>query len=168
MIGLNIVMPEREPETVKKYVKVLTAEVTPEKQKPNGFVKAKPNGFHKASVDVIEQTRTWDGFRTPPPSFPPPTVERTTAPPPQVIATAPTVKEPTADTTADDWTRERDDVIPADQWHDGEPYKPTAKPSGKLRLVDSFAAKLEVTRKAQAVESVRVALDHLQSRKVAK
>ncbi len=136
MNDLNIVMPEREAETVKKYVKILTSEVLPEKLKPNGFVKAKPNGFHNAPVDVIEQTRTWDGFHNPPPSFLPPAAEPTIAP----------KVEQQADDNAGDWTRERENDIPADWWHDGEPHKMPARTSARHQADELVNVALRVRK----------------------
>ena len=151
LLALGLPMPEPTPAKGQTFVKIMTAKTKPEKpirtfQSPIGHLTVKEPVVIEPEKAISYALLGHCKSASPITPAAKPIIAAATAPPPQVIATVPTVKEPTADTTADDWTRERDDDTPAEHWHDGEPHKPPAKASSKRQVVESVAVALDARK----------------------
>ena len=155
------------------FVKMMTKPCKPEK--PIGFGKKKPIGFDSSAAPENEQTLSCVGFAKFSPSFPPPNEPQTATqdqPPAPAIAitysasircgeiepssmtstassslqaSVATVTDPQLTDTEGDYTRERDDEQPAEQWSCdlGDFIKSTVKASCKPAVIASVRVALE-------------------------
>ena len=172
LLALGLTMPT--PTAIKgDFVKMMTKPCKPEK--PIGFGKMKPIGFDSSAAPENEQTLSCVGFAKFSPSFPPSNEPQTTTqdqPPAPAIAitdsasirrggmepssmtstassslqaSVATVTDPQLTDTEGDYTRERDDEQPAEQWSCdlGDFIKSTVKASCKPAVIASVRVALE-------------------------